>query len=383
MTYVSNNHLNSTLLKSLFLTVMMSIAGVVSGQASTTSAVTPAPNAITEITGAGATFPYPIYAKWAAEYKKKTGIGLNYQSIGSGGGIKSIKDKTVDFGASDKPLGLLQADGTIKQDEDLEKLGLVQFPAIIGGVVLIVNLDGVTDGQITLDGPTISKIYLGTIKKWNDPAIVAMNKGVNLPELPIQVIHRSDGSGTTFLFTTYLANSDEEGWKKIAGAGSEVKWPTGVGGKGNEGVASLVQQTKGAIGYVEYAYTKKSNLVWTKLINKSGKAVSPNGEAFQAAAKNAKWDSVKDFALILTNQSGEKSWPITGASFILIRKDNAVERSAVILKFFEWAYANGKDSAKELDFVPLPDALTSTIKTTWQENLKDSSGHPIWEPAHN
>jgi len=313
-----------------------------------------------EISGAGATFPYPIYAKWADAYKKETGIGLNYQSIGSGGGIKQIKAKTVTFGASDMPL----------EPKDLEAAGLVQFPMIIGGVVPVVNVKGVQPGQMTLDGATIAAIYLGAITKWNDPRIQKLNPKLSLPATAIAPIYRSDGSGTNFLFTTFLSNSDSK-FKESIGASTSVQWPSGIGAKGNEGVANMTGQTDGAIGYVEFAYAMQNKMAYTNLINSAGKTVAPNAKAFQAAAANADWESAPGFHLILTNQPGEKSWPITGASFILVYAsppDPAATGEA--LKFFNWAFKNGAEMASALDYVPLPDSLIKLVRQTWKTQIK-------------
>jgi phosphate transport system substrate-binding protein len=320
-----------------------------------------------DITGAGATFPYPIYSKWAEVYKAKTSVGLNYQSIGSGGGIKQIKAKTVDFGASDMPL----------KGEDLEKDGLVQFPAIIGGVVPVVNLEGVAPGQMKMNGTVLADIYLGKIKKWNDPALVALNAGVKLPDENITVVRRADGSGTTFLFTNYLSKVSTD-WKDKIGAGTSVQWPEGVGGKGNEGVASYVQRIKGGIGYVEYAYAKKNKMIHLSLKNKAGEFVQPDDLTFQAAAAYAEWSKVPGFGEILTEQPGKTSWPITGASFVLMHKVQADQaKGAEVLKFFDWAFKNGQKVAEELDYVPLPQALVKQIEAAWRTSLKDVSGNPL------
>ena len=312
-----------------------------------------------DISGAGATFPYPVYAKWADAYKKQTGVGLNYQSIGSGGGIKQIKAKTVTFGASDMPL---------KPDE-LSQAGLVQFPMIIGGVVPVLNVPGVQAGQVTLDGATIASIYLGEISKWNDPRIKKLNPKVNLPDLAIAPIYRSDGSGTNFLFTDYLSKTSPK-FKDTIGANASVQWPTGIGAKGNEGVANMTTQTSGAIGYVEYAFAKQNKMTTALMINSAGKSVAPKAEAFQAAAASADWTHADGYYLILTNQPGAGSWPITGASFILVYaapSDAAATGSA--LKFFDWAFKNGASMAAELDYVPLPAALISQIRTTWKAKI--------------
>jgi phosphate transport system substrate-binding protein len=318
------------------------------------TAVTTAP-VKADISGAGATFPYPVYAKWADAYKKQTNIGLNYQSIGSGGGIKQIEAKTVTFGASDMPLA----------GDKLEKDGLVQFPTVMGGIVPVVNLDGVKANDLVFDGPTLAKIYLGEIKTWNDPAIQKLNPGVKLPSDAIAVVSRSDGSGTTFVWTNYLSKVSPEFKSKI-GSNTSVQFPVGIGAKGNEGVANNVMQTKGSIGYVEYAYAKQNKLSNTKLINKDGKAVAPVMAAFQAAAANADWASAPGMGVVLTDQAGAESWPITNPTFILIHKqvtDAAAVKEA--LKFFDWAYANGDKMAEELDYVPLPDNVVALVKKSW------------------
>ena len=321
-----------------------------------------------DISGAGATFPYPIYAKWADTYKKETGVGLNYQSIGSGGGIKQIQAKTVTFGASDMPL---------KADE-LQKAGLVQFPTVLGGVVPVVNLDGVAPGDITIDGPTLAKIFLGEVKTWNDPTIQKLNPSVKLPSQAIAVVHRSDGSGTTFIFTDYLSKTSAD-WKSKVGANTAVEWPVGIGAKGNEGVANNVAQTKGSIGYVEYAFAKQNKLTSTKLVNKDGKAVAPTADAFQAAAASADWNGTPGFGVILTNEAGANSWPISGATFILIHKQPQDPVAAgEALKFFAWAYAKGGKMAEDLDYVPLPAKVVGAIQKVWASDIKDASGKPIY-----
>ena len=321
-----------------------------------------------DISGAGATFPYPIYAKWADAYKTATGVSLNYQSIGSGGGIQQIENKTVDFGASDMPL----------TPEDLAKNGLTQFPAIIGGEVLVVNLPGIAKGQMTLDGPTIANIYLGHITKWNDPAIAKLNPGLKLPDTDITPVERSDGSGTTFVFTDYLSKVSPE-WKDKVGENTSVSWPTGIGGKGNEGVAANTGRTVGAIGYVEYAYALQTNMVSTKLINAAGKTLSPSTEVFQAAAANADWKNAPGFHLILTNQPGDQSWPITGASFILMHLQQEKPANAKqVLDFYDWSFKNGQKLAESLDYIPFPPNVVSVIETSWQQNIKDMSGKPVW-----
>jgi phosphate transport system substrate-binding protein len=321
-----------------------------------------------EISGAGATFPYPIYAKWAAAYAQKTGIRLNYQSIGSGGGIAQINAGTVDFGASDMPL----------KPEVLEKDGLTQFPPVVGGEVMVVNLPGVKPGQMTLDGPTIADIYLGKITKWDDPAIAKLNPGLKLPSTAIAVVHRSDGSGTTFIFTNYLSKVSPE-WKSQVGEGTAVQWPVGLGGKGNEGVSAIASRTIGGIGYVEYAYALQNKLTHTKLINSEGKALEPGLDVFQAAAANADWAHARDFYLILTNQPGENTWPITGATFILMhKKQQNPERAKLVLDFFAWAYKNGAEMAKSLDYVPMPPNAVAIFEDSWKQ-IVGPDGKPVWD----
>lgn len=318
------------------------------------------------ITGAGATFPYPIYAKWADAYQKATGHNMNYQSIGSGGGIKQITAKTVDFGASDMPL----------KAEDLQKHGLVQFPAIMGGVVPVYRLAGIGPGQLKFSGKLLADIYMGKVSKWNDPAIAQLNPGVKLPGSNITVVHRSDGSGTTFLWTNYLSKMSPE-FKQAVGEGTSVKWPAGVGGKGNEGVASFVQKINGSIGYVEYAYAKQNKLAHGQVQNKAGKFVEPEDESFKAAAAGADWGSVPGMGVILTEQPGEQSWPITGASFILMQaKQDKAETAREVLKFFDWSFANGAKMAAELDYVPMPEPVVRQIRAGWK-NVTDASGKPI------
>jgi phosphate transport system substrate-binding protein len=321
-----------------------------------------------DISGAGATFPYPIYAKWADAYKKETGNGLNYQSIGSGGGIKQIQNKTVTFGATDAPL----------KGADLEKFGLAQFPAVMGGIVPVVNLDGIKPGELTIDGPTLAKIFLGDIKKWNDPAIARLNPNAKLPDQAIAIVHRSDGSGTTFNFVYYLAEVSPE-WKSKVGVNTSVQWPAGIGAKGNEGVANNVANTKGAVGYVEYAYALQNKLTHTRMVNKSGKAVEPTAEAFQAAAANADWKSQPGYGVILANQPGDKSWPMTAATWILIYKKPADAVAAgEALKFFAWAYRNGDKMADELHYVPMPENVVKDIEQYWKSEIKDSAGKPLF-----
>jgi phosphate transport system substrate-binding protein len=330
------------------------------------------PAAAVDISGAGATFPYPIYAKWADAYKKETGVGLNYQSIGSGGGIKQIQAKTVTFGASDAPL----------KGEELDKGGLVQFPMVMGGIVPVVNLDGVAADELTLDGPTLAKIFMGEIKTWDDAAIKKLNPSAKLTSQAIVVVHRSDGSGTTFNFATYLAEVSAD-WKSKVGANTAIEWPVGVGAKGNEGVAQNVSNTKGSIGYVEFAYAKQNKLTFTKMINKDGKTVSPVIASFQAAAANAKWDSQPGYGVILANQPGAESWPMTAATWILIHKqpqDPAAASEA--LKFFAWAYEKGAKMADELDYIPMPAKVATDVKATWAKEIKDSSGKPLFAVTH-
>ena len=320
-----------------------------------------------EISGAGATFPYPLYAKWADTYKKETGIGLNYQSIGSGGGIKQIQQKTVTFGASDMPL----------KPEQLNKDGLVQFPTVMGGAVPVINLDGIKSGDLKLDGDTLAKIFIGQITKWDDPALKKLNPAAKLPSQAIVVVHRSDGSGTTFLWTDYLSKVSAD-WKSKVGANTSVEWPAGIGAKGNEGVANNVANTKGAVGYVEYAYAKQNNLTTVNMINKDGKTTTPNAKSFQAAAAHADWEKTEGFYLILTDQTGPESWPIAGATFILIHKQPPDPAAATeALKFFAWAYAKGDRMAEDLDYVPMPDKVVGAIQKVWAAQIKDASGKPL------
>jgi phosphate transport system substrate-binding protein len=329
------------------------------------------PAAAVEISGAGATFPYPIYAKWADIYKKDTDVGLNYQSIGSGGGIKQIEARTVTFGATDAPLN----------GPDLDKNGLVQFPMVMGGIVPVLNVEGVKAGELVLDGPTLAGIFLGTVKNWDDPAIKKLNPGAKLPAQAIAVVHRSDGSGTTFNFTYYLALVSPD-WKSQVGSNTSVEWPVGIGAKGNEGVANNVAQTKGSVGYVEYAYALQNKLVFTKMVNKDGKTVAPTSEAFQAAAANADWNSVPGYGVILANQPGAASWPMTAATFILIPKQPPDPvATAEALKFFAWAYANGDKMAEELDYVPMPKKVVAEIEKVWASEIKDSTGKPLHTSA--
>jgi phosphate transport system substrate-binding protein len=325
------------------------------------------PAAATDISGAGATFPYPVYAKWAEAYKAKTGIALNYQSIGSGGGIKQIEAKTVDFGASDKPL----------EPKELDANGLLQFPMVMGGVVPVVNVEGIGPGQVKLTGAVLADIYLGKLKKWDDPAIKALNPGLKLPDRAISVVHRSDGSGTTFIFTHYLSEVSPE-WKQKVGEEASVAWPVGVGGKGNEGVASYASRINGAIGYVEYAYALQNKLAYVLMQNKVGKFAKPSAESFQAAAANADWAKAPGFYLLLTNQPGADSWPITGATFILVYKNPPnPEATHTVLQFFDWAYHNGGPLASQLDYVPMPETVVKLVEDTWRKQIT-AGGRPVW-----
>jgi phosphate transport system substrate-binding protein len=325
-----------------------------------------------DISGAGATFPYPIYAKWADAYKKETGIGLNYQSIGSGGGIKQIQAKTVTFGASDAPL----------KGEELTKIGLVQFPMVMGGIVPVVNLDGIKSGDLVIDGPTLAKIFLGQITKWDDAVLKNLNPNAKLPSQAIAVVHRSDGSGTTYNFAYYLSEVSAD-WKSKVGFNTSVEWPVGIGAKGNEGVANNVANTKGSIGYVEYAYAKQNKLTHTKMVNKDGKTLAPETKSFQAAAANADWNSAPGYGVILANQPGAESWPMTAATWILMYKQpQDAAASSEALKFFAWAYDKGGKMAEELDYIPMPANVVASIKKTWASEIKDGSGKPIFAAAH-
>ena len=328
-------------------------------------AATALPASAADITGAGSTFVYPILAKWADTYKKDTGIGLNYQSIGSGGGIKQITNKTVTFGASDMPL----------KSADVAKNDFVQFPVINGAVVPVVNLPGIKAGELSLDGPTLANIYLGNITKWNDQAIAKLNPDVKLPDTAIVVVHRSDGSGTTFIWTDYLSKVSPD-WKSKVGESTAVEWPVGIGAKGNEGVANNTTNTAGAIGYVEYAYAMQNKMAFTKMYNQAGKSVTPTSAAFQAAAAGAQWSSSPDFYVILTNAPGDTSWPIAGSTFILMQSTPANEAdSAAALKFFDWGYKHGKQMAADLDYVPMPDSVVTLIEKTWKEKIKGAGAN--------
>jgi len=346
-----------------FLRTIAAAGVIAAGLAAASTAATAA-----DISGAGATFPYPVYAKWAEAYKKETGNGLNYQSIGSGGGIKQIKAKTVTFGASDAPL----------PGKELDEAGLSQFPMVMGGIVPVVNLDGVKPGDLVLDGPTLAKIFLGDIKSWDDAAIAKLNPNAKLPKQAIALVHRSDGSGTTFNFTYYLSDVSPD-WKSKVGTNTAVQWPAGIGAKGNEGVANNVGNTKGSIGYVEYAYALQNKLTFTKMVNKGGKTVSPTSEAFQAAAANADWKSQPGYGVILANQPGDKSWPMTAATWILVYKKPAdAAATTEALKFFAWAYKNGGKMAEELDYVPMPANVVKDIEATWKSDIKDASGKSLF-----
>ncbi|MDX7998686.1 phosphate ABC transporter substrate-binding protein PstS [Xenorhabdus sp. Reich] len=318
------------------------------------------------LTGAGATFPAPVYTQWADSYQKETGNKINYQGIGSSGGVKQVNANTVDFGASDAPLS----------DQKLAQDGLFQFPTVIGGIVLVVNISGIKSGQLILDGKTLGDIYLGNIKKWNDPAIVKLNPDLKLPDQNIAVVRRADGSGTSYVFTRYLAKVNPE-WKEKVSVGTTVKWPTGLGGKGNDGIAAFVQRLPGSIGYVEYAYAKQNGLAYTKLVSADGSVVAPTAENFSAASKGADWSS--SFAQDLTNQKGDNAWPITSTTFILIHKQQAnATNGTEVLKFFDWAYDKGKKQAKDLDYAVLPKEVVSQVRAAWKSNIKDSSGKPLY-----
>jgi phosphate transport system substrate-binding protein len=317
-----------------------------------------------DITGAGASFPAPLYSKWASDYHKATGVKVNYQSVGSGAGLKQIEAKTIDFGASDAPL----------TDDELKKKNLVQFPTVIGGVIPVINIQGIQPGQLKLNGQVLGDIYLGKIAKWNDPAIKALNGGLALPDAAIAPVRRADGSGTSFIFTNYLSKVNAE-WKGKVGEGTAVNWPAGAGGKGNEGVAAFVGRLPNSIGYLEYAYVKQNKMTYALMQNAAGKFVAPEDKAFKAAAAGAEW--ARSFYQILTNQPGADSWPITGATFILMHKtqDNAAQ-AAASLKFFHWAYQNGDQTADNLDYVPMPPVVKTQIEKAWGE-IKDASGKPV------
>jgi phosphate transport system substrate-binding protein len=339
--------------------------------ASLIAAAAPAPAIALDISGAGATFPFPLYAKWAEAYKKETGVGLNYQSVGSAGGLKQIQAKLVVFGATDMPL----------KGPELAQDGLVQFPSALGGVLPVVNIEGIRAGDLMLDGPTMAKIFLGEIKSWNDAAIQKLNPEVKLPSQAITAVHRSDGSGTTFVFTDYLAKVSPD-WKSKVGSDAAVKWPAGVGARGSEGVATAVGKTQGSIGYVEYAYAKQNKLTYTKLTNKDGRAVAPGIASFTAAAGSASWEGAPGFGVSLTDEAGAETWPVTGATFVLIHKqpkEPAAARAA--LKFFSWAFAKGGKMAEELDYVPVPGKVVGAIEKVWASEIKDASGKPVFTDA--
>lgn len=321
-----------------------------------------------DIIGAGATFPYPLYTRWAYLYEAKTGIKVNFQAIGSGGGIKQIQAKTVDFGASDKPLS----------SAELKQMNLVQFPTVVGAVVPVINIPGIQSSQLKLSGSTLADIYLGKIKKWNDPAIKTLNPTLNLPDQYITVVHRSDGSGTTYLFTEYLSKVSDT-WKKQVGSDAAIDWPQGIGGKGNEGVSAYVQRVKGAIGYVEFAYTQQNRLVYVALQNKNGHFVAPSLNSFKAATANVNWGYTPDFALSLTDQPGDQSWPIIGATFILMHTvQNKPDQAKRVLDFFNWAFHEGTSVALQLDYIPLPPEAIKIVKNTWQQQIKNPQGNAIW-----
>ncbi len=327
-----------------------------------------APAEAAEVSGVGATFPYPIYAKWAAAYKKETGIAVTYRSIGSGDGIRQVQNKEVTFAATDMPLS----------PADLETGGLVQFPTVMAGVVAVVNVEGVKPGDLTLDGPTLARIFLGEVRSWNDAAIRKLNPNLRLPSQAIAVVHRSDGSGTTFLFTDYLGKLSPT-WRSKIGSITAVEWPIGTGAAGNEGLASSVARTKGSIGYVEYAYARQNNLTFAKLVNHDGNAVAPSIGSFAAAAANANWEGTPGFGVILTNEAGAATWPIAGATFILMHKQpNDPAAAGAALKFFSWAYAKGGKLAEELDYVPIPGSVVAAVRRLWAAQIKDAGGKPIY-----
>ncbi len=346
--------------KSIIAAAMM-IAGVMGAASAASAAAT--------INGAGATFPFPVYSQWAHDYNKETGVKFNYQAIGSGGGIKQIKAKTVDFGASDAPL----------KAAELDKFGLMQFPMIMGGVVPVVHIKGIKAGQLKLSASNLADIYLGKITKWNDARITANNKGLKLPAQDITVVHRADGSGTTWIFTNYLTKVSAD-WAKTLGNAKAVAWPVGLGGKGNQGVAAFVSKVNGSIGYVEYAYALQNHMASILLQNNNGTYVAPTAANFQAAAAGADWKHAKGYYIVLTDQPGANSWPITGASFILMYKTQAHPAIAKeVLKFYNWSYKNGAKAAQKLDYVPMPAAVANMVRATWKSVLKDTKGHAIWK----
>ncbi len=320
-----------------------------------------------DVTGAGATFPAPLYSKWAAEYNKLTGTRVNYQSVGSGAGLRQIRGKTVDFGASDMPL----------TDAELQKDGLLQFPTVIGGLVPAINLAGITSRQVRFTGPVLADIYLGKITKWNDPALVALNPNVKLPDAPIAVVRRADGSGTTFIWTNYLSKVSPE-WKQRAGEGTAVNWPLGMGGKGNEGVSAFVQRIPNSIGYVEYAYAKANKLTYGLVRNAAGSYPDPDDKSFQAAAASADW--AKSFYQILTEQPGKDAWPITGATFIMMHtRQDKPQQAASSLRFFDWAFDKGDQMALDLEYVPMPDTVVNVVRQTWAQQMRDAAGQPVYK----
>lgn len=348
-------------MKKVILTALFIIVNGLTGILSTQAAET--------ITGAGATFPYPVYSKWAFLYNKETGVKLNYQSIGSGGGIKQIKAKTVDFGASDAPL---------KPDE-LDKSGLLQFPMVMGGVVPVLNLSGIGANQLTLSGDVLADIYLGKITQWSDEGIKKLNPDLKLPSDAIAVVHRADGSGTTWIFTNYLSKVSDE-WSKKVGNDKAVNWPVGIGGKGNEGVANFVGTVPNSIGYVEYAYALQNHMASVKLVNHDGNAVAPTAENFQAAASGADWANAKGYYMVLTDQPGANSWPITGASFILMsRKQEHPQKALEALKFFDWGYRKGGPAAVSLDYVPMPEKVVEMVEKTWAADMRGVDNQPVWK----
>jgi phosphate transport system substrate-binding protein len=346
---------------SRFLTQTLAAAALVAG------AAVASPVLAQDVTGAGATFPAPLYSRWAADYNKATNIRINYQSVGSGAGLRQIRGKTVDFGASDMPL----------TDDELKKDGLVQFPTVIGGVVPVINIRGIDTRQLRLTGPVLADIYLGKITKWNDPAIVALNKDLKLPDAQIAVVRRADGSGTTFIFTNYLSKVSPE-WKSRVGEGTAVNWAVGMGGKGNEGVAAFVQRLPNSIGYVEYAYAKQNKQPYALMQNAAGNFVAPDDLTFAAAAAGADWS--KTFYQILTNQPGKDAWPITGATFIMMHeRQDKPQQAAASLRFFDWAFKNGDKSASDLDYVPLPESVENVIRQQWAR-IRDANGQPVFRP---
>ena len=347
-------------LKSIFCTVCLT-SFLIANNTAYAAALT--------LNGAGASFPYPIYAKWAEVYKAKTNIILNYQSIGSGGGIRQITTRTINFGASDMPM----------KPEDLKKFDLIQFPVVMGGVVPIVNINGIDTGSLKLDGKILADIYLGKITQWNDPQIAALNKDIKLPDENITVVHRSDGSATTFIFTNYLSKVSSD-WKSKMGESTSLQWPSGTGVKGNEGVATYVQLIKGAIGYVEYTYALQNKMNHVQLKNHEGNFVQPDNESFKAAAANAKWDKASGFYELITDEPGKNSWPISGASFILMHKSQEKPETAKeILNFFDWAYTNGSQMAESLGYVPMPESVIKLIKASWKSDMTDTHGKSIWK----